>query len=62
MSILKEEKRLGNPVKWLPTKQLSVSGKLEYLYGEMLIIAFSPDKDWESTCPNQVWCFQNALI
>ena len=28
----------------------------------MLIIAFSPDKVWESTCPNQVWCFQNALI
>lgn len=48
MSILKEGKKLGNSVIWFPTKKLSVSGKLDHLYGEMLVIALHPHKVWES--------------
>ena len=39
-----------------------MSGNLEYVCGEMLIIAAHSDKVWESACPNQASYIQNTLI
>ena len=62
MSILKEEKRLGNCLICFPAKQRSVSGKRDCLYGEIVTIALCRDKVWGSAHPDQAWYFQNARI
>lgn len=48
MFIFKEGKKLGNFVIWFFIKKFSVFGKLDYFYGEMLVIVFYFYKVWES--------------